>query len=308
VRRGPALPPPSAPGFRSGVVALAGAPNVGKSTLLNRLVGAKVAITAAVPQTTRTRLRGVLTRPDAQLIFVDTPGIHEPRHRLGERMVGEAREAVRDADAVVAVFDVSGPLTGEDRATGSLVRQSGKPAVAALNKVDRVTAAEVAARTREVHTLAPFAAVLPVSAARGAGVDRLVDALLPLLPEGPAYFPAEMVTDQPERFLVRELIREQAIALVREELPHSVAVEVEEFAPRPTGALYIRATIHVERESHKKMVIGRGGRLLKAIGRRARAEVEALLGRHVYLDLWVKTSRGWRQRDELIRALYPEQR
>ncbi len=296
---------------RSGFVALAGRSNVGKSALLNRLVGAKVAITAAAPQTTRTRVQGVLTRPDAQIIFIDTPGIHDPRHRLGERMVAQAREALKDADVILAVFDASVPLTEEDRLTGSLIRQAGKPAVAALNKIDkidRVNRDEAEARRREVRDLAPFSSVVPVSATRGGGIDGLIEALVALVPEGPQYFPPDMVTDQPEQFLVREFIREQAIALTREELPHSVAVEIEEFEERSADLVYIRATIHVERESHKKMLIGRGGRMLKEIGRRARAEIEALLGRRVYLDLWVKTSKDWRERDEMIRAFYPEHR
>lgn len=294
--------------MRSGFVALAGAPNTGKSALLNRLIGHKVAITASVPQTTRTRLRGVLTLPDAQLVFVDTPGVHDPRHRLGERMVAEVREALADADVVLAVFDASAHLTDEDGLTAGLIRHAGKPAVAALNKIDRSSSAEVAAREAEVRALVPFTAVVPVSATRGEGVARLVETLVVLLPEGPQYFPPEMMTDQSEQVLVRELIREQAIALTREELPHSVAVEIEEFAPRPNDLTYIRATVHVERDSHKKMLIGREGRMLKEIGRRARAEIEALLGRRVYLDLWVKTSKDWREREELIRTFYPERR
>lgn len=294
--------------MRSGFVALAGAPNTGKSALLNRLIGHKVAITASVPQTTRTRLRGVLTLPDAQLVFVDTPGVHDPRHRLGERMVAEVREALADADVVLAVFDASAHLTDEDGLAAGLIRHVGKPAVAALNKIDRSSSAEVAAREAEVRALVPFTAVVPVSATRGEGVARLVETLVVLLPEGPQYFPPEMMTDQSEQVLVRELIREQAIALTREELPHSVAVEIEEFAPRPNDLTYIRATVHVERDSHKKMLIGREGRMLKEIGRRARAEIEALLGRRVYLDLWVKTSKDWREREELIRTFYPERR
>lgn len=293
--------------MRSGFVALAGRPNTGKSTLLNRLVGHKVAITSSVPQTTRTRLQGVLTLPGVQIVFVDTPGLHDPRHRLGERMVAETREALGDADAVLAVFDVSVPLTAEDRLTAALVRRVGKPAVAALNKADRVSGEDLAVREAEIRDLAPFTAALPVSAARGEGLPGLLEALVALLPEGPQYFPPEMMTDRSEQFLVRELIREQAIALTREELPHGIAVELEEFAERPKDLTYIRATVHVERESHKKMLIGGEGRRLKEIGRRARAEIERLLGRRVYLDLWVKTSKDWRDREELIRAFHPEQ-
>lgn len=292
--------------MRSGFVAISGRPNTGKSTLLNRLVGHKVAITASVPQTTRTRLQGVLTLPDAQIIFVDTPGLHDPRHRLGERMVAEARKAIADADAVLVVFDVSAPLAAEDRLAAALVRASGKPAVAALNKTDRAAPEQRAAAEAEIRALAPFAAIVPVSAARGEGLPALLSALTALLPEGPQYFPAEMMTDRSEQFLVRELIREQAIALTREELPHGIAVELEEFAERPNDLTYVRAVLHVERDTHKKMLIGRGGRMLKEIGRRARVEVERLLGRRVYLDLWVKTSKDWRERDELIRTFYPE--
>jgi GTP-binding protein Era len=292
--------------MRSGFVALAGRPNTGKSTLLNRLVGRKVAITAAVPQTTRTRLQGVLTLPDVQIVFVDAPGLHDPRHRLGERMMAEARKALEDADVVLAVFDVSAPLAAEDRLTAALAGGSRKPAVAALNKADRATPAQRAAREAELRALATFAAVVPVSAARGEGLPALVSSLTALLPEGPQYFPPEMITDRSAPFLVRELVREQAIALTREELPHSVAVELEEMSPRPKELTYIRATVHVERDSHRKMLIGREGRLLREIGRRARAEIERLLGRRVYLDLWVKTSKDWRERDELIRTFYPE--
>lgn len=301
------MPPAGNPaGFRSGVVALIGAPNVGKSTLLNRLVGRRVAIATPVPQTTRTRARGVLTLPDAQLIFVDTPALHTPRTRLGLRMVAEGREAALDADVVLAVFDASRPPIPEDRLTADLVRRSGKPAVAAVNKTDRAGADEVARREREVRIFTPFAAVVPTSGAEGRGLDSLVTALAALLPEGPQYFPAEMLTDQPEPMLVRELIREQALKLTREEVPHGIVVEIEEFAPRQGGLTYIRATVHVERDAHKRILIGRDGRMLKEIGARARVEVERHLGRRVYLDLWVKVSKDWRTRDDLISVFYSD--
>lgn len=299
-------PGPVAP-FRSGFVVLAGRPNVGKSTLVNRLVGQKVAITAAVPQTTRTRLQAIVTLPHAQLIFVDTPGIHHPRHRLGEKMVKDARHALLDADVIVFMLDATAGVTPEDEAVAGALKGAGTPVVVALNKMDRVEPMALTALASVVGAFGNFQAILPISAAAGTNVDRLLEVLVGLLPEGPQYFPPEMLTDQPEQFLARELIREQAIKLTREELPHSVAVEIEEFAPRPGKDLtYIRATLHVERDSHKKMLIGREGRLLKEIGRLARREIEALLERRVYLDLWVKTSRGWRDKDELIRAFYPE--
>ncbi|MEX0765316.1 MAG: GTPase Era [bacterium] len=294
-------------GFRSGFVVLAGRPNVGKSTLLNRLVGQKVAITASVPQTTRTRLQGIITRPNVQIVLVDTPGIHHPRHRLGEKMVSDARHALADADVVLFMMDASAGVTREDEAVAAVLKAVTKPIIVAMNKVDRLDSTALEAVEASVRTIGRFESVIPISASVGTNVDRLVEALVALLPEGPQYFPPEMYTDQPEQFLVRELIREQAIQLTREEIPHSVAVEIEEFAPRPgTDLTYIRATVHVERESHKKMLIGRDGRLLKEIGQRARREIEALLGRRVFLDLWVKTSKGWRDKDELIKSLYPE--
>jgi GTP-binding protein Era len=293
--------------FRSGFVVLAGRPNVGKSTLLNRLVGQKIAITASVPQTTRTKLRGIVSSPNAQIVLVDTPGIHHPRHRLGEKMVNDARHALTDADVILFMVDASAGITREDEDVAAALKAAAKPIVAALNKMDRLDAAALTAVEADVRALGTFETVIPISATAGTNIDRLIEALVAMLPEGPQYFPPEMFTDQPEQFLVRELIREQAILLTREELPHSVAVEIEEFAPRPgKDLIYIRATLHVERDSHKKMLIGRDGRLLKEIGQRARREVEALLGRRVFLDLWVKTSKGWRDKDELIKSLYPE--
>ncbi len=295
------------PGFRSGFVVLAGRPNVGKSTLINRLVGQKIAITASVPQTTRTRLQGIVHLPHAQVIFVDTPGLHRPRHRLGEKMVTDARQALEGADVGLFMLDSRAGVTDEDEAVAGVLRGAGKPVVLALNKVDRLNAGSLAAVEAAVRPLGNFQAVIPISAATGRNVERLLEILVGLLPEGPQYFPPEMLTDQSEQFLARELIREQAIHLTREELPHSVAVEIEEFAPRPGKELiYIRATLHVERDSHKKMLIGREGRLLKEIGRRARAEIETLLGGRVYLDLWVKTSKAWREKDELVKTFYPE--
>jgi len=301
-------------------VALAGRPNVGKSALVNRLVGHKVAITATVPQTTRSRLSGILTRPDAQIIFVDTPGLHQPRHRLGEWMVDVAVRAVAEADIVLFVLDASAGVTPEDEQVAARLRTVRAPVVAALNKADRTDVGALTAVEAQVRALGAFAGVYPVSAATGAQVEPLLAALIGLLPEGPEYYPPDMFTDQPEQFIVRELIREQAISLTRDELPYSIAVEIEEFAPRalsPSASrgrparsdqplIYIRALLHVERDSHKKMLIGRDGRMLKAIGERARREIEALLHARVYLDLWVKTTKGWRERDDLIKTFYPE--
>ncbi len=292
---------------RSGFVAVAGRPNVGKSSLVNRLVGHKVAITTSVPQTTRSRLSGILTLSGAQIVFIDTPGLHQPRHRLGAWMLEVAVHALMEADVVLFVLDAAAGVTPEDEQGAARMRELKAPVVAALNKADRVDAGAVAAMEARVRGLGTFAAIFPVSAVTGANLDVLIQTLLSLLPEGPQYFPPEMITDQPEQILVRELIREQAIHLTQEEVPYSVAVEIEEFAAREGKDLvYIRAILHVERDSHKKILIGRDGRMLKAIGERARREVEALLGSRVYLDLWVKTSKGWREREDLVRAFYPE--
>lgn len=297
----------SPPAFRSGVVAVVGRPNVGKSALVNRLVGEKIAIVSPVPETTRTPTRGVLTLPHAQLIFVDTPGIHRPRDLLGKRMVDAARRSLADADVIVWLLDAAAGVTPEDQRVSSLLRVVPVPVIVALNKADRVDAARLATVIAAVPALPTVRSTMPVSAASSAHVDRLVETLTALLPEGPQYFPPEMATDQPEQFLVRELIREQAIAATREEVPHSVAVEIEEFAPRPGRDLtYIRAIIHVERASHKKILIGRDGQVLRGIGQQARLETERVLGKRVYLDLWVKISKGWRDRDALLRVFYPE--
>ena len=294
------------PGFRSGFVVLIGRPGVGKSTLVNRLVGQKVAITAAIPQITRSRLSGILTLPHAQIVFVDTPGLHRPRTRLGEWMVELATRALHDADAVLFVLDGTDGITPEDRAVIARLAGARAPVVAAVNKIDRVPAGEVAAVEAAVRGLRAFSGVVPVSGVTRANLDRLIQTLAALLPEGPQYFPPEMVTDQPEQFLVRELIREQAIQLTREEVPYGIAVEIEEFSRREgKDLIYIRAILHVERDSHKKMLIGKDGRMLKAIGQRARREIEVLLQSRVYLDIWVKISKGWREREELIKAFYP---
>ncbi len=309
---------PGSSGHRSGFVAVVGRPNVGKSALVNRLVGQKVAITAAAPQTTRSRVSGILTRPDVQIVFVDTPGFHQPQHRLGEWMVDQALRAMGDADVVLFVLDAARGVTPEDEQVAARLPVGRPPVVAVLNKADRAETGSLKEIKARVLALGEFAGVHAVSAATGANLDRLVDQVVGLLPEGPEYFPPEMFTDQPQQFLVRELVREQAISLTRDELPHSIAVEIEEFAERspasarggPKGAspplVYIRAVLHVEREAHKKMLIGRDGRMLKAIGQRARREIEALLGSRIYLELWVKTTKGWRERDDLIKAFYPE--
>ncbi|MDR7415930.1 MAG: GTPase Era [Armatimonadota bacterium] len=292
--------------FRSGFIALLGPPNAGKSTLTNALVGTKVAIVTPIPQTTRTAIRGVVHLPHAQMVLVDTPGVHSPKHRLGEHMMRTARAALQEADAVLLVLDVSRPVGPETEMAVALARQSGRPVVVALNKCDLASPREIEAREAWVRAELGEARVVRTSALRGQGLPELVEILVGLLPPGPRYFEEEDLTDQPLQRLVAELIREKAMERVREEVPHAVGVEIEEFREKPEeGLTYIRATLHVEKPSHKPILIGKGGRMIREIGTAARKEIEALLGTRVYLDLWVKVSEDWRDDERMIRALYP---
>lgn len=292
---------------RSGFVALFGPPNSGKSTLLNALVGAKVAITSPVPQTTRTPLRGILTLPEAQVVFVDTPGLHRPRHRLGEHMVRGAQKVLEDVDLALLVLDASRSPGEESEVAAQAARRVGVPVLVALNKQDLATEDSLQSWRRWVEERLHPEVVLPLSALRREGLDRLVQELVRRLPEGPPYFPPEDLTDQPLQALVREILREKAIELTREEIPHAVAVELEEFRKsEDRGVAYIRATLHVERPSQKRILVGSGGQVIREIGRRARPEIEEWVGGPVYLDLWVKVTEDWRRKDGFLRRLYPQ--
>ncbi len=292
---------------RSGFVALFGPPNSGKSTLLNALVGAKVAITSPVPQTTRTPLRGILTLPDAQVVFVDTPGLHRPRHKLGEHMVRGARKVLEEVDLALLVLDASRTPGEEAEAAAEAAGRVRVPLLVALNKQDLATEESLQTWRRWLQDRLRPEEVLTISALRGEGLDRLVDSLVQRIPEGPPYFSPEDLTDQPLQALVREIIREKVLELTREEIPHAVAVELEEFRKAPDrDVTYIRATLHVERPSQKKILVGSGGRVVREIGRRARPEIEAWVGGPVYLDLWVKVSEDWRRKDGFLRRLYPQ--
>ncbi len=300
---------------RSGFVAVIGRPNVGKSTLMNAYLGQKVAIVSPKPQTTRNRLLGILTRPDAQIIFVDTPGIHRPKHKLGEYMREQALIAIPDADVVLWLVDVSVPPTEEDEEIADLLarRRHPAPLVMGMNKVDLLAPEDMSDRTTLYRELLGRAAPeqldppwMLISAVRGDGRDELLDLLISLLPLGPRYYPPDQITDQQERFIVAELIREQALHHLRQEVPHGVAVVVDEFKERSAEMTYISATIYVERDSHKGIVLGREGSMLKRIGQAARQEIEQLLGTRVYLDLWVKVRPRWRRDEKALRYLgYP---
>ena len=286
---------PTPEGFRSGFVALIGRPNVGKSTLLNQLVGEKVAITSPVAQTTRNRLRAILTTATAQLVLLDTPGIHKPHHLLGERLVQTARNSIGEVDVVLALMDGSVPLGRGDQFVLDLLKQIRQPVLLGLNKQDLINPEEQQELFSSYQDALPDAPLLPFSATTGDGCTALVEALEPLLPLGPMLYPAGTISDQPEKLLLAELIREQVLHLTREEIPHSVAVQIErleEDGPRTA----ILATVMVERSSQKGILIGKGGAMLKAIGTGARLQMQKVFDGPVYLELFVKVVPHWRQK------------
>jgi len=278
---------------------------VGKSTLMNQLLGHKVAIVSPRPQTTRTCIRGILTRPDAQIIFVDTPGLHKPLHKLGEVMVAAAASAIPDADVVLFVVDVSVMPTEDDQMIARMIRQrTSHPVILVLNKMDLLPPERVKPHTEAYWALVPdHAGWMMTIATEAVNLDKLLDMVIAHLPEGPRYYPGDLITDQTEREIAAELIREQVLRFTREEVPHSVAVVVEEYRERETGGVYIAATIYVEKESQKGILIGAGGQMLRRIGTAAREEIERMVGGKVYLDLWVKVSKNWRRDLQRVRRM-----
>jgi GTP-binding protein Era len=283
---------------RSGLVAVAGRPNVGKSTLVNRLCGGKVAIVSDKPQTTRGRIAGVVNGDGFQLVLLDLPGFQRPRDPLTERMQRTVDEALADVDALLFVLAADERVGAGDRFVADRVFGGEVPVVVALNKVDRLGPAQIAAAIAVAAQLGDFDALHPVSARTGDGVDELRGELVRLLPEGPAYFPAGEVTDQPLAVRVAELVREKALALTKEELPHAITVEVDEIEEGRVSAV-----VFVETESQKGIVVGKGGRMIKEIGSRARPEIEHLLGRRVFLELRVKTRPRWRRDESMLERL-----
>lgn len=290
---------------KSVFAALVGRPNVGKSSLLNRLVGEKVAIVTAKPQTTRTRVTGILTRGAVQYVFLDTPGIHRPRTRLGERMKKTAEDCVAEVDVSVMLFEPYGDLTEPERALMERLRASGAPALAAVNKTDTLKdKADLAARMALLEKTGVFAQALPVCAADGAGCGALLEAIGRYAAESPHYFPDDAYTDLPEKALVAEILREKLLLHLRDEIPHGTAVTVERFHERPDGALVdIDVNIYCEKKSHKGMIIGKGGAMLKAIATETRVECEEFLGVRVNLQCWVKVKDDWRDNEFLLNHL-----
>ncbi|HEY9828278.1 MAG TPA: GTPase Era [Stenomitos sp.] len=290
--------PTAPPEFRSGFTALIGRPNVGKSTIMNRLVGQKVAITSAVAQTTRNRLRGILTRPDAQIIFVDTPGIHKPHHSLGEVLVKTAIASIDAVDLVLFVVDGSTPCGKGDQFIADLLNRAQTPVLLGINKLD-LAPADAAQRAAVLDSYIQLATQRQwpyhtFSAETGEGLEELLVQEIQRLPLGPYYYPPDLITDQPERFIMGELIREQILSLTREEVPHSVAITIERVEEDPK-ITRILATVHVERPSQKAILIGQGGTMMKAIGSQARQQIQKLLMGKVYLELFVKVQPKWRE-------------
>jgi GTP-binding protein Era len=288
---------------RSGFVALAGRPNAGKSTLVNRIVGGKVAIVSDKPQTTRREIRGIATGPDWQLVLVDLPGVQRPRDPLTERMQRRVERGLADADAVLFVLNGEQGVGPGDRFIAESIKRVGIPAVTALNKVDRLDKPHTVEALTAAAELGVQGEIYPVSARTGAGVGPLVGELTGLLPEGPFPYPPEDKSDLREEVRVAELVREQVLSRTREELPHAVEVEVDEMEERDDGLLVVRARVWAETESQKGILVGAGGRMIKAIGTAARGEIEALLGRRVHLDLRVRVRRGWRRDEALLDRL-----
>jgi len=289
--------------FKSGFAAIIGRPNVGKSTLLNRIAGRKIAIVSDKPQTTRNQVRGVYTDENAQIVFLDTPGIHKPFSKLGDYMVKAAEGALDEVDVVLFLTDVSEQLGGGDRYIIERLKKTQTPVILVLNKIDKVPRDEVLPVIDTYRKLHDFAEIVPISAVRGDNVERLLELLIRYLPEGPMFYPPGQVTDHPERFICAELIREKILLLTREEVPHSVAVEIESMAADERGTVRIGAVIYVERESQKGILIGKGGAMLKEIGRQAREEMERLLGSKIFLELWVKVKKDWRNHEAFLRSL-----
>lgn len=288
--------------FRSGYVSLIGRPNVGKSTLLNTIVGEKIAIVTPKPQTTRNRITGIKTLPHAQIIFIDTPGVHKPRQRLGEEMNRLAYESLEEVDIILFMVEPEAPGSG-DLFVLERIRQAGKPVFLLINKVDTVRRPDILPVIDAYNKLYPFREIIPLSALKTNGIDLLIETIVGYLPEGPKLYPDDIVTDQMERFMVSEIIREKVIEATKEEVPYSSAVEVEEWSEREDGVVFIRANIYIEREGQKGIIIGRQGSRLKTIGTKARHDIEGLLGTRVFLELWVKIKKDWRSDERTLREL-----
>lgn len=289
--------------FRSGFVAVVGRPNVGKSTLVNEMVGAKVAITSDKPQTTRSAVRGILNEPDAQVVFIDTPGYHKPRTLLGERLNHVVRTAWAEVDLVLFVMDGAAGIGRGDQRLLSDLKTTGRPAFCVVNKIDLMHKNGVLTALARSAEIQDFDEFVPISARTGEGLAVLKDLVIERMPEGPMYYPPGSNTDQPPASFVAELVREKLLTRTRDELPHSIAVTTEDYEERDDGVVEMKARVFVERESQKGIVIGKGGSTLKAVGTEAREEIEALFGRRVFIELRVKVEKDWQRREHALQRL-----
>ena len=290
-------------GYKSGFFSIVGCPNVGKSTLINRLVGQKIAIVTDRAQTTRNRITGVLTRKDYQMIFLDTPGMTKPKSKLGEYMQKVAEDASQDTEAILFVVDALNGVRDRDADVMRILKNERSPVIVLINKCDAASAAQMA-YAHEKIAQAGFDTVLAISAKNGDNIDELEELLKGYLTEGPQYFPEDMVTDQPERVICAEMIREKTLQLLRDEIPHGIGVGIDRMELRPEGDLMdVWATVYCERESHKGIIIGKGGKMLKRIGTEARKDIEWLLGVRVNLQIWIKVKEDWRNRQQMLNEL-----
>ena len=278
--------------YHSGFVTIIGRPNVGKSSLMNRMIGEKIAIVSSKPQTTRSRIMGVLSRPEHQIVFLDTPGIHDPRTKLGEYMMHSVRDAMDGMDAVLVLFDVT-HITENDLRVAEGMKEKKVPVILALNKIDLATPEQILAATAKAAEIG-FEEIIPVSARTGDGVEELIKSLENHLPEGPQYFPEDMITDQPERVLCAVIIREKALRHLRDEVPHGIGVEIMKIEALSDKLTEINATVYCERAAHKGLIIGKNGTMLQTIGTEARLDIEKLMDTHINLKLWVKIRPDWR--------------
>lgn len=289
--------------FRSGFITIIGRPNAGKSTLLNQLVGEKIAITSDKPQTTRNRITGILAGEGWQMIFVDTPGIHKPHDQLGENMVRTAMNTLEEVDLIFYLVDAAVPFGGGDAYLLERLSKVKTPAFLLLNKIDRLEKPKLLPLIDFYRTRHNWREIIPLSALKGDNVQELIEAAMPYLTEGPRYYPEDTLTDQPQQLIIAELIREKVLQLTREEVPHAVAVNVEQMERRSEDLVYVGATIYVERDSQKSIIIGKKGEMLKNVGSLARADIEKLFGSKVFLELWVKAKTDWRNKNKFLREM-----
>lgn len=288
---------------KSGFVSIIGRPNVGKSTFVNRVIGHKIAIMSDKAQTTRNKIQGVMTRDDAQIIFIDTPGIHKPKHKLGDYMMRVAKNTLSEIDAIMFMVNVNEDIGRGDEYIMEMLKNVKTPIFLVLNKIDLVHPDTLMPKIEQYQSYMDFTDIIPISALEGLNVDHFIDVLKSFLPEGPKYYPDNQISDHPEQFVVSEIIREKILHLTSEEIPHAIGVNVDRMIKEDEDRVRIEATIYVERDSQKGIVIGKGGKKLKEVGKRARRDIEMLLGSKVYLELWVKVQRDWRNKLNFIRQI-----